>query len=207
MEVNMRADLKNLAFVLEKLYGEEPLTPLLAQVLNKCLKQPGLVFQEIRALTGNDTGELLLLAWDWKLLLPRRSGQCAEWDDRLMRFEPDEYYEMPNIVRWLLEIAVKTGALDVDGAIAELYDQMGEPAYEQMPKLVKEMAHRTKNLCITAAGIHAACRQAGFENRTGAMIAVLKGGGVISPRLKSVSPSENKGAPVYDVHPTVANLF
>lgn len=206
MIFEMHTNLKNLAYALEGLLGEEPLTSLLARLLDQCMRQPGIMFQEVKLIAGDNAGELLLLAWDWKFLLPRRSGQCAEWDDRMMRFESNEYYEMPNVVRHLLENAAQTGFWALDAAVAQLYEPLGAPAYERMPKLVKEIVNRTENLSVTAAGIHAACRQADFDNRTGAMIAILKGGGLISPKLKSASPTANKGGPVYEVHPIAIEL-
>ncbi|MFZ5564374.1 MAG: hypothetical protein ACOZBW_09995 [Thermodesulfobacteriota bacterium] len=89
--------------------GEEPLLPVLARVLDACRGRGGVPFGEVARIAGAAASEVVLLAWEWKLLLPRRSRQCAEWDDRVMRFEADEYYEMPNIVGFLLDGAAQTG--------------------------------------------------------------------------------------------------
>ncbi len=193
----------NIQNALADLLGEEPLLPELAQVLDRCRQEGGLTFGEIAGLAGEEAAEVVLLAWDWKLLLPRRSRQCAEWDDRVMRFETNEYYLVPNLARCLLERAAAGGAWELDVAVADLYRQMGEENWEKMPALVTEIARSAGPGGISGAAIGRACARVGLGDRVGAMIAVLKGGGVISPRLVGAGPAEKKGSPVYEVHPAV----
>ncbi|MFW6237403.1 MAG: hypothetical protein ACOC3F_03370 [Desulfosudaceae bacterium] len=193
----------NIQTALADLLGEEPLLPQLARVLDRCRQEGGLTFGEIAGMAGEEAAEVVLLAWDWKLLLPRRSRQCAEWDDRVMRFETDEYYLAPNLVRCLLDRAAAGGAWEQDAAVAGLYRQMGEADWEKMPALVAEIAGSAGPGGISGAAIGRACVRAGLGDRVGAMIAVLKGGGVISPRLVGAGPGETKGSPVYEVHPAV----
>ncbi|HMA85737.1 MAG TPA: hypothetical protein VKN73_08545 [Desulfosalsimonadaceae bacterium] len=50
-------------------------------------------------------------------------------------------------------------------------------------------------------------RRSGINNQTGAMIAILKGSGIISPRLRSSGPAANKRAPAHEVHPTLVELI
>lgn len=183
--------------------ADDPFVAALAAILDKCRNQNGVTFRDVFMVAGDEAPELLLLAWDWKLLVPRQSLQCAEWDDRVMRFEPGEKYDMPNIVAFLTEIAATDGTWDVDTAVRDLYSYMGEPAYKKMPRLVREITRRTQHGAVNAGAIHAACLKAEIIDRTGTMIAILKGGGVISPKLISAGPEEKQGAPVYEVHPTV----
>lgn len=207
MDTKIIMSVEKLTYALKFLVAEASLAPALASVLEKCCRQSGIRFHEIKTMTGEAAEELLLLAWDWKLLLPRRSGQCAEWDDRIMRFEAGEYYGAPNIIEFLVESAAATGNWNLEAAIRSLYAHMGEPAYDKMPLLVKEITQLTKNLCISAASLHSACIRAGLKNRTDAMIAILKGGGIMSPKLKSGGPTAKAGSPVYEVHPAVIELF
>ncbi len=203
MQADHHSTTANIGKALTPLLGEEPLLPCLAAVLEKCCRQGAVRFKEIRAAAGTDAMELLLLAWDWRLLIPRRSSQCAEWDDRVMRFEPDEIYDIVNIVQHLVTSAARTGAWNVDQAAAELYARMGAAQYRKMPVLIRELTKLSENGLISAANIHRACTNAGLSNQTGTMIAILKGGGVISPKLMSRSPAERKGCPVYEVHPAL----
>ena len=219
MQTESHTHTANIRQALAALIGEEPLLPCLAEVLQKCRSQRGITFAEIQTAAGTEAHELLLLAWDFRLLLPRRSSRCAEWDDRIMRFEPGEIYDTVNIVDHLLSVAAQTGAWNVDKAAAGLYEQMGEPEYEKIPALIRRITQLSENGQISAAGIHAACKRAGISgragdrtgdrtmNRTGAMIAILKGGGIISPKLMSSSPAEKSGSPVYELHPAITGAL
>ena len=207
MQTETHPHAANIRQALTALLGEEPLLPCLAEVLQKCRSQRGIPFAEIQTAAGADAHEMLLLAWDFRLLLPRRSSQCAEWDDRIMRFEPDEMYDTVNIVDHLLDIAAETGAWNVEDAAADLYKRMGEPEYRKMPALIRRAYQLSANGSISAARIHSACLRTGITNRTGAMIAILKGGGIISPKLMSSSPKEKSGSPVYEMHPAIAGTL
>ncbi len=198
----MKAE-KNIQKALEALLGEDPLLPLLAAVLETGQRQEPLTYEDTQRMAGDETAEVLLLAWDWKLLLPRRSIQCAEWDDRVIRFEAGEHYEMPNIVRYLLDQAAETGAWEADTAIRDLYAAMGEPACEKMPDLVRKIVKSAAYRCIDASALHGACARAGLGDRTDSMIAVLKGGGLISPRMRGAALARNRRSPVYDIHPVI----
>ncbi|MDY6903295.1 MAG: hypothetical protein SWH61_01295 [Thermodesulfobacteriota bacterium] len=196
----------NIQKALMTLLGDEPFVGSLAALLEQCRRQNGVTFRDVFCIAGNDAPEILLLAWDWKLLVPRQSLQCAEWDDRIMRFNPGEKYDMPNIVSFLIESAVADGIWDVETAVTDLYLHMGEPAYQKMPDLIREITRRNRNGAINAAEIHAACLKADIKDRTGTMIAILKGGGVISPKLVTASPDEKKVSPIYEVHPALFRL-
>jgi hypothetical protein len=198
---------ENIRRALELVIGtDEPLSFVLAAALDRCREQETIAFEKIAALAPDDGREVILLAWDWKLLIPRRSRQSSEWDDRIMRLEAGECFEMVNIVKFLLALAAESGTWDLSTAVRSLYRQMGEPAFESMLPLIKEIAKRVNYLSISGTAIHAACVRTGFPDRTGAMIAILKGGGVISPRLMSSSPSEKMGSPLYEMHPLVLKL-
>ena len=84
---------------------------------------------------------------------------------------------------------------------------MGEPAFEQIPALVREIVRLARYQRITGAGIQTACARSGLQDRTGAMIAVLKGGGVISPNLRTGNPMEKTKFPLYDIHPVFVHLY
>lgn len=198
---------ENIRRALELVIGAEgALSFALAIALDRCRRQESITFEEIAALAPDDGREVILLAWDWKLLIPRRSKQSAEWDDRIMRFEAGERFEIVNIVKFLLASAAESGTWDLAASVRSLYDQMGEPAFKNMSSLINEIARQVKYSSISGTAIHAACVRTGFQDRTGAMIAILKGGGVISPRLMSSNPSEKIGSPPYEMHPLVLKL-
>ncbi len=183
-------------------YGEK-MPPGLADVLMAACRQPTIAFEDIRKIEPRDIEELLLFAWDWKLLIPVAASQCSEWDNRVMRMEAGEMYEKPNISRYLIEVAAATGTWNIPGAVLSLYRDMGEPDWQKMPPLVAAITGRAVNYTIGAAAINAACLKAGIKDKTGAMIAILKGGGIISPKLAAIEPVARTKAPLYEVNPSV----
>ena len=56
---------------------------------------------------------------------------------------------------------------------------------------------------INGAKIGALCIQNGLTDKTGAMIAVLKGAGIISPKLASISRTAKTRSPLYEFNPSV----
>lgn len=199
---------ENIKQALAALIGNgEPLVPELAMAMNQCRLLGSIAYENIVAIAGDDAAELLLLAWNWKMLVPRRSLQCAEWDDRVLGLEPGEQYDMVNVVKWLLDAAAKTGCWQVIEVVRDLYAWMGEPQFAKMPALVRQLVQQAQHQRITGAGIHVACAHHGFGDRTGAMIAILKGGGVISPHLTSSSPMQKTKSPLYDLHPVLIHLL
>ena len=194
--------MENLSSAFYARYGEK-MPPGLDAVLLAACRRPTIAFEEIQKIEPHDIEELLLFAWDWKLLIPVAASQCSEWDNRLMMMAPGEMYEIPNISRTLIAAAAATGTWDIERAVLSLYQDMGEPDWQKMPALVAAITRQAVHHTIGAAAINAACIKAGIKNKTGAMIAILKGGGVISPKLAAIGPVARTKAPLYEVNPGV----
>jgi hypothetical protein len=161
-------------------------------------------FETIQDLSGPSTGEVLLELWEWKLLLPIRSSKCGEWDARIMLMQPGEVFEMPNISRVLTTNAIQSGRWDTIRAIRQLFQKMGEPDWEKMPALIRELKDSCVHHVISGARIGAACGHHGLRDKTGALIAALKGAGVISPKQMAMNrKSMQSASPLYEFNPCV----
>ena len=99
----------------------------LAQVLAHASKRGRVSYSEVERIAKGSTEDVLLLASEWRLLLPVRTSKSAAWEDRVLLLEPGEVYEMPNIVRHLVGNARYTGRWDAAYATAGLFRIMGEP--------------------------------------------------------------------------------
>lgn len=197
------AHARPLIAALRVLIGEDPLAAPLAQVLANACAHAAISYDTVFTAAGPDTEELLLTAWEFKLLIPRRSAACGEWDFRLLVMRPGEIYEMPNIGRYLVNTAINTGNWDVETAVADLYRDMDEPQWEQMPELVGQLGKQAEHFTVTAGGVHAACQNAGVYHRTGPLILVLKGGGILSPKLSARIAPANHHGPIYELNPSL----
>jgi len=80
---------------------------------------------------------------------------------------------------------------------------MGEPNWEQIPKLVARLEKRAKDHRITASQIKTVCNELGLGDRVDVLIAELKGSGVMSPKLGSLAEVSRAGTPIYELNPSL----
>ena len=188
---------------LSKLLKNSELTSCLATVLAQASRENTISYTEVKKIAGDDAEDVLLLGDKWRLLLPVRTLKTAAWEDRLLLCKPGESYEVPNIVRCLVEDARTTGSWDPEHAITELFEEMGEPAWEKMSKLIGRLEEQGEHFRIAAVQITKTCRELGLGNRVDTLIAELKGSGVMSPKLGSLAEVLGEGSPLYELNPSV----
>jgi hypothetical protein len=175
----------------------------LAQVLAFASEKGKVAYHEIGEIISGDAEDVLLLGNEWGLIFPVRTLKSAAWEDRLLLTEPGEEYEIPNIVRYLVEEAKITGRWEAGRALVELFRDMGEPDWEQIPVLVKELGQQAKNYKVTAIQIKEVCTKLALGNRVDTLIAEFKGSGVMSPKLGSLAEVSRAGAPIYELNPSL----
>jgi len=188
---------------LSGLLSQGELTNPLAQVLVLASERGRVAYHEIGEIISGDAEDVLLLGNEWGLIFPVRTLKSAAWEDRLLVAKPEELYELPNIVRYLVEEAKITGRWNPEYAITKLFREMGEPDWEQIPELVKELGQQAKNYKITAVQIKEICSKLGLGGRVDALIAELKGSGVMSPKLGSLAEVSRVGSPLYELNPSL----
>jgi hypothetical protein len=102
-----------------------------------------------------------------------------------------------------VEEATKTGRWDPEHAITKLFNEMGEPAWERMPKLVERLEEQARDYRVTASQIKKICSELGLGDRVDALIAGLKASGVMSPKLGSLAEVSREGTPIYELNPSL----
>jgi demethylmenaquinone methyltransferase/2-methoxy-6-polyprenyl-1,4-benzoquinol methylase len=198
-----RDHMNRLEKALSELLGQGELTTLLAQVLAHASERDRVTYREVEEMINGDAEDVLLLGNEWRLLLPVRTLKSAAWEDRLLLAEPAELYELPNIVKYLVEDARKTGRWEAGYALAVLFRDMGEPNWGQIPKLVARLKKQARDYRITAAQIKTVCNELGLGDRVDPLVAELKGGGVMSPKLGSLAEVSRAGTPIYELNPSL----
>ena len=188
---------------LSGLLGHGELTNRLAQVLARASKRGRVSYREVEKMVNSDAEDVLLLGSEWGLIFPVRTLKSAAWEDRLLVAKPEELYEVPNIVRYLAEDARKTGRWEAGRALAELFRDMGEPNWEQIPKLVEELGKQSRDYRVTASQIKTVCNELGLGDSVDALIAELKGSGVMSPKLSALAEVSRAGVPIYELNPSL----
>lgn len=196
-------NMENLEKALESFLTEDIPVSDIANILSLFSDCERVNYRQLASATCAGVDEALLVLWEWKLVIPVRSSQCSEWDSRILTAEPEEAYEMPNISKTLAKEGAKTGIWESTSAILDLFQSMGEPEYKKMPDLILSIKKHTRHNTINGAQIGALCIQNGLKDKTGAMIAVLKGAGIISPKLAAISPVAKSRSPLYEFNPCV----
>jgi hypothetical protein len=195
--------MSNLEKALDKLLKSVELTSRLASVLAHASKRGSISYREVDKIVNDNAEDVLLLGNEWRLLLPVRTVKSSAWEDRLLLCKPGESYEVPNIARYLVEEAAETGRWDPERAITKLFKEMGEPAWEKMPKLVEQLEEQARDYRVTASQIKKICNELGLGDRVDALIAGLKAGGVMSPKLSSIAEVSRVGTPIYELNPSL----
>jgi len=188
---------------LSKLLEHGELTSRLASVLACASERGRVAYCEVEKMVNGDAEDVLLLGNEWRLLLPVRTLKSAAWEDRLLLCEPGELYEIPNIARYLVEEAAKTGRWNPERAITMIFKDMGEPNWEQIPKLVERLEEQARDYRVTASQIKKICSELGLGDRVDALIAELKASGVMSPKLSSIAETARAGSPLYELNPSL----
>ncbi|MBW2057239.1 MAG: hypothetical protein JRJ26_07055 [Deltaproteobacteria bacterium] len=195
--------MNNLEKALSKFLNDSKLTGLLAQVLACACEKGRVSYHDVERIANDSLEDVLLLGSEWRLLLPVKTLKSGAWEDRLLPAAPGDLYEVPNIIKYLLEDAGKTGSWNSQYAIIEVFREMGEPAWERMPRLVEGLWDQARDYRITVFQIEKICCELGLGDRVDTLIAELKGSGVMSPKLGSLAEVSRTGMPIYEVNPSL----
>jgi len=188
---------------LGRLLKRNELTSCLAQVLARASESDRVSYHEMEKMVNGDAEDVLLLGSEWRVLLPVRTLKSAAWEDRLLLCEPGESYEVPNIIRYMVKEASKTGRWNPEHAITNVFKEMGEPAWQRMPKLIERLEEQAENHRIAATKIKKIFSESGLGDRVDTLIAELKAAGVMSPKLGSLAEVTRAGSPLYELNPSL----
>ena len=183
------------------LLDEAELITALAAVLAYASKTGRISYNEVAEIAGDSPEDVLLLGNEYRLLLPTRVEKSGAWEDRQFLCRPGESYELPTVVRYLVQRANSTGHWSPAKAIADVFQEADEPAWQQMPGLIGELGKCGRNGQVSATQIGQICAVAGLGQKVDVLIAELKAAGVMSPKLGSLAEVAQAGSPLYELNP------
>jgi hypothetical protein len=175
----------------------------IAQLLEAIVGSEKISYEEAKAMIGEDTEDILMLGYGWRLLLPVRAAKAGDWEDRMLTAQPREIYQAVNVVKHLVKNANKTGRWDPETAIAEAFEDIGEPEIDKMSILVARIASEVKGHRISGIQIKRLCTELGLGDRVDPLLSELKACGIISPKLSSLTDSSRVGTPIYELNPSL----
>ncbi len=189
---------------LSSFFGNNEIVHPLAKVLSHTRKVSRISYNEIEKIINDDPEDVLLTGHKWKMLIPTRSNRgTSDWESKILLLNTDETYKMPNVIKYLVENAEKTGEWNPSSAVAGVFKEMGEPNWEKMPALVKELKENAENSKVNAIQIRQICEKLRLKERVGSLIAELKGSGIMSPKLSSFAEVFKAKAPIYELNPSL----
>ena len=175
----------------------------LSGILERATETGAISHDDAEHLVKGDIEDILLLAFQWRLLLPVRAAKAGDWEDRMMIPRQGEIYRMPNVAKYLVENAMIHGKWDPESAIISVFNNIGEPDIEKMPLLVERMASKVKGHRINGNQIIAICKELGLEKRVDPLVSELKACGILSHKLSSLTEVSKAGAPIYEINPSL----
>jgi hypothetical protein len=195
--------MSNVEKALNGLLKNDELAAVLASVLAYASKTGRISYSEVMEIVSENPEEVLLLGNRWKLFLPVKVEKSGAWEDRLLLCKPGESYVLPNVVLDLVQNASRTGCWEPMKAIAEVFKEIGEPAWQQMPELAVELWREARDGQVSAVQIKEVFIRAGLGDRVDVLIAELKATGVMSPKLGSLAEASRATSPIYELNPSL----
>ena len=175
----------------------------MALLLSAAMKSGKLSYAEAKAILNEDPEDILTLGYGWRLIVPVRAAKSGDWEDRMMIPQPGETYQMPNVVRHLVENASETGSWEPEKAIIDVFRSIGEPALDKMPILVERIASERKGHRVYGVRIKEICKELGLAERVDALVSELKACGILSHKLSSTTDAARAGSPIYEFNPSL----
>ncbi len=154
---------------------------LLEKILLRGVEKGFVTYGEVVELGG--TVDLILSLEEEKVLIPSASSKSLSWEDRCFSFKNNEKFEMPNIIRKIIKVAVEKGIWSPTLAFKEYLQSIGEKEIDRMVELLQKIINK-RTLIVSAEEIKEIAAGINMEERINTIISELKGSGVISPCLR-----------------------
>lgn len=175
----------------------------LSKVLKVVIKNGNISYEEAEEILHEDTEDILILGYGWRLLLPVRAAKAGDWEDRMLIPQPGEMYQVPNVIKHLVENANETGYWDPEKAIIDVFGNIGEPELEKMLLLIEGIASKIKGHRINGVQIKRICSELGLVERVDPLVSELKACGILSHKLGALTEATRQGSPIYELNPSL----
>ena len=195
-------ELSNLQNALSTFISDEDANKL-SPILIEVLKAGNISYEKAGELIKEDAEDILTMAYGWRLLLPQRASKAGDWEDRMLIPRPGEIYQMPNVIRFLVMEANKTGNWDPEKAIIEVFRNIEEPDLDKMLPLVEGIASEIKGHRVIGTKIKKICGELGLADRVDPLVSELKACGILSHKLGAITEAGKIGSPIYEINPSI----
>ncbi len=193
----------NLEQALHSFLGQHDAVHELARILLLASPDNRIPYEVIEQIVGNEAEEVILLGYEWRILVPARTSTTVDWENSVMLFKAGELYKLPDIIRNLVRDAVRTGEWKTEHAITTYFRSVGEPAWQKMAVMILEMYNAASHYRIDGAMIARIADVLGLLDRADSLITEFKGAGIMHPRPNLVTEMMRVKAPIYELNPSL----
>ena len=114
----------NLINALSVQFSEQEAEALAVLLLRSC-QSDSITYEEIK-IDPELKDDIIMLAFEERVLLPMKSRRGSAWEDRILGFAENERYHIPRIVRFLVKNAQETGRWEIRHALEQSLEEAGE---------------------------------------------------------------------------------
>ena len=115
---------------------------LLAELLEKNLHKETIRFDEIE-IKESQKKDLILLAFEERILIPVKSRSGPAWEDRILDFRNDGHYVIPPVVKALVNTIYDTGKPCCDDALRKT---LGDVIHEDVGDFIRLLQTTMKHV-------------------------------------------------------------
>jgi len=108
---------------------------LLAELLKDNLDKDAIPYGEIE-IAENQKKDLILLAFEERILIPVKSRSGPAWEDKLLDFGKEGYYFIPPVVKTIFDTMRDTGEVSCDTAVRKVLSSVVQRDADGFIKLV-----------------------------------------------------------------------
>lgn len=169
----------------------------LAGLIEAALRSENIYIEQI-PLPDEQRHDLLLLAFEERILLPVVGRMTGTWEDRRLRFVPEEMFFMPYVARVLFLKARQTGILAPESAVREVLSNHPEAHVDQAVAFLREMKPHA-SACVAEGGLMmAVAKKAGITTDVHDIVDSCVAAGIMSPCTRGFA---KQGLAWYEFHP------
>lgn len=140
----------------------------------------------------------------WNILSSEESMGCMAWEDNLIKTSLNKIYKVPASVAYTYEYFKQTGEWNWRHGVKAYFKSIGEPkvreAVQATQKIIENPIH---GRYTTAIQIRNYAKECNYPY-AGKLIAELKGGGIISPSIKTflyaIQGGRETSSPLYQIN-------
>lgn len=153
---------------------------LLAKLLHANLDRETIRYEEID-IGENQKKDLILLAFEERILIPVKSRSGPAWEDKLLDFEKEGRYFIPPVVKAIVDTMRETGEASCDTAVRKTLLNVAAKDISRLIKLLQAIMKHADNYIFETGLLEIFFRESGIDCDLHDVVDIFVICGIISP--------------------------